>query len=136
MNPIRNPASGCDGVSAEGLMGDVGGDGGRRQAPRRRCARFLTFTRSGRSLEDSVYSEGTCRLKAMIICALLETGLTFSRYAVKLSSLHRMSGCGGVSKEGGDCKPVAAKATMLHIGQPALGAKAMDRWQQCVKGLY
>jgi len=47
---------------------------------------------SGRSVEDRVYMEGTCKFKATIMWALLDTGLTLSLYMVKLSSLHRISG--------------------------------------------
>lgn len=38
-----------------------------------------TNVRRGRSLEESMYKDGTCRLKATIMCPLLETGLVFSR---------------------------------------------------------
>jgi hypothetical protein len=68
-------------------------------------------------------------LKATIMWPLLETGFAFSRYAVKLSSRQRTSGCvepGGNDGErgefGGACDAVA---TMPHIGQPLFGANAM-----------
>ncbi len=64
----------------------------------------------------------------MTTCPLLETGLADSRYTVKLSSLQRMSGCLGPLVEGEAGEPTAAAVaaeTMLHIGQPGFGAKAM-----------
>jgi len=57
----------------------------------------------GRSVEDKEYIDGTCKLKAMIMCAILDTGLDFSLYTVKFSSLHRMSaleGFASAQKEG------------------------------------
>jgi hypothetical protein len=62
---------------------------------------------------------------------LLETGLLFSRYAVKLSSLQRISGWvarGVLGKMGlrGEFDGVReAACAMLHIGQPGFGAKDM-----------
>ena len=67
-------------------------------------------------------------MKTMTTCPLLETGLADSRYMVKLSSLQRISGCFGALVEGDPGEPTAAAVaaeTMLHMGQPGLGAKAM-----------
>lgn len=55
---------------------------------------------------------------------------------VKLSSRHNISGCfdpAGNVGERGECEGVcSAEATMPHIGQPVLGAKAMST-VACVK---
>lgn len=69
----------------------------------------------------------TC-LNKMTICPLLDTGLSRSRYAVKLSSLHRISGwtARGVFGNKGAEDEVTddreAAWAMLHNGQPDLGA--------------
>lgn len=70
-------------------------------------------------------------LKTIIRCPLLETGYTRSRYMVKLSSRHRISGALEPPGEEGEEKPVCAgawtaDATMPHIGQPDFGEKAMS----------
>lgn len=71
--------------------------------------------------------EGNIYLNTMITWPFEETGLAFSRYAVKLSSRQRTSACvdpggnfGALGELGVVCEAVA---TMLHIGQPAFGAK-------------
>ena len=69
----------------------------------------------------------------MIIWPLEETGLAFSRYAVRLSSRQRTSGCvepGGNFGDRGEFGIVCeAVATMLHIGQPAFGVnRAIVVW--------
>jgi len=70
MNPMRNKSSfgelresgegpsGCEGVTA--------GDDEGSKAESSLVARFLMFTSRGRSLEDRVYIDGTCKLNAMI----------------------------------------------------------------------
>jgi hypothetical protein len=71
-----------------------------------------------------------------MICPRLETGFAFSLYAVKLSSRHKTSGCvepGGNEGERGELGVAwDAADTMLHIGQPSLGAKAMSDGEMIV----
>jgi hypothetical protein len=57
MNPIRNCCSTvCNGVvvpvAVVGVGGGKPGDGGGTKLDKSRLARFRTFTKSGRSLED------------------------------------------------------------------------------------
>jgi hypothetical protein len=65
-------------------------------------------------------------LNAIIIWPFELTGFAFSRYAVKLSSRQRMSA--SLEFGGLDCLESSVKceadATILHIGQPALGANS------------
>lgn len=90
MNPMRKLLEVvCRGVAP---VGDVAGDDTGIIELRNRVARLLRFTRRGRSEDERVYIEGTWRLKAIITCPELDTGFAFSRYTVKLSSLHRISG--------------------------------------------
>jgi len=56
----------------------IAGADARREASNR-VARFLMLTRSGKSLEERVYIDGTCKLKAMIMCPFVERGCAFSR---------------------------------------------------------
>ena len=68
------------------------------------------------------------RLNKMTICPLLDTGLFFSRYAVKLSSLHRISGWtargvfGNIGTEDMVTGAIEAAWAILHIGQPGFSA--------------
>ncbi len=77
----------------------------------------------------SVYQEDDKKktyLNAMIIWPFELTGFAFSRYAVKLSSRQRMSASlefGGLDGLESSVK-CEADATILHIGQPALGANS------------
>jgi len=127
MKPIRNwlvrPSRGTGGAAVEGVTGVAAGT----RAASKRVDRFRILASNGRSDEDRVYIDGTCRLNATIIWPLEDTGFAFSRYAVKLSSRQRTSACVepggkiGVRDEFGVvCEAVA---TMPHIGHPAFGAK-------------
>ena len=74
----------------------------------------------------SVVKKTDTNLKAIMRCPLLDTGFVSSRYTVKLSSRHRISGVEappGDLGELGDCTGVwTADATMPHIGHPGFGA--------------
>jgi len=125
---MRNRASlGCSEVDVDVEVSVTAlGEGGTGDKPQsRRVARLLISTSSGRSLDDRVYMDGTCRLNASITWPLLETGFALSRYAVKLSSRQRISGCVELTEVGELDDGWAAVDTMLHIGQPSLGGKAI-----------
>lgn len=76
-----------------------------------------------------MYIDGTCKLNAMIMWPLLDTGFAFSLYAVKLSSRQRTSGWvdpTGNDGERGEFEGAwRAVVTMPHIGHPGLGANAI-----------
>ena len=63
-------------------------------------------------------------LKTTTMWPFEETGFAVSRYAVKLSSLQRISGCFAAA-EGERGEEAEAVDAMLHMRQPGLGAKAM-----------
>jgi len=79
MKPMRKRGFFSSWVEKDCVLDDGVDDSVVSSAVSSLVARFRTFTRRGRSADDNVYNEGTCKLKAIIMWPLVETGLTFSR---------------------------------------------------------